>query len=63
MSSLLALDFVSTISAERSGSVDTLADVEGMTAWGRAHAAELGLDAETPQIPAAARNHCRAGAA
>ncbi|MEU4404412.1 ABATE domain-containing protein [Streptosporangium sp. NPDC023963] len=39
-----ALEFVSTVRATRAGLTDTLADVEGMTAWGRAHAAELGID-------------------
>ncbi|GAA2891760.1 CGNR zinc finger domain-containing protein [Streptosporangium fragile] len=38
------LEFVSTIRATRAGLTDTLADVDGMTAWGRAHATELGLD-------------------
>ncbi|GAA3137242.1 CGNR zinc finger domain-containing protein [Streptosporangium carneum] len=41
---MLALEFVSTVRARRSGPVDELSDVEGMTVWGRAHAAELGLD-------------------
>ncbi|MFF5210828.1 CGNR zinc finger domain-containing protein [Streptosporangium sp. NPDC000396] len=40
---MLALEFVSTILATRAGLTDTLSDVEGMTAWGRAHGAELGL--------------------
>ncbi|GAA3136286.1 CGNR zinc finger domain-containing protein [Planomonospora alba] len=39
----MALEFVGTVRAVRSGLVDTLADVAGMTAWGRAHAAELGI--------------------
>ncbi|GAA4179133.1 CGNR zinc finger domain-containing protein [Streptosporangium oxazolinicum] len=39
-----ALEFVSTVRATRAGLTDTLADVEGMTAWGRAHAAALGID-------------------
>ncbi|MER5647084.1 ABATE domain-containing protein [Streptosporangium sp. NPDC002524] len=39
-----ALEFVSTVRATRAGPTDTLADVEGMTAWGRAHAAQLGVD-------------------
>ncbi|MGJ6962569.1 CGNR zinc finger domain-containing protein [Streptosporangium sp. G11] len=38
-----ALEFVSTVRATRAGLTDTLADVEGMTAWGRAHAAQLGI--------------------
>ncbi|MGR6915924.1 CGNR zinc finger domain-containing protein [[Actinomadura] parvosata] len=42
--SFLSLDFVSTVRAARSGLVDSLSDVEGMTAWAREHAAELGLD-------------------
>ncbi|WP_433251781.1 CGNR zinc finger domain-containing protein [Streptosporangium sp. CA-135522] len=42
---MLTLDFVSTVRATRSGPLDTLSDVEGMTEWGRAHAAELGLAA------------------
>jgi predicted RNA-binding Zn ribbon-like protein len=41
---MLALEFVSTVCATRLGAVDTLSDVAGMTEWGRAHAAELGLD-------------------
>jgi predicted RNA-binding Zn ribbon-like protein len=40
---MLALEFVSTIRATRAGLTDTLSDVAGMTEWGRAHAAELGL--------------------
>ncbi|GIH75727.1 CGNR zinc finger domain-containing protein [Planobispora longispora] len=40
---MMALEFVSTVRAARSGPVDVLADVEGMTRWGREHAAELGL--------------------
>ncbi|WP_067174985.1 CGNR zinc finger domain-containing protein [Microtetraspora niveoalba] len=42
---MLALDLVSTIRASRTGLTDTLADVAGMTAWGRAHADVFGLDA------------------
>ncbi len=38
------MEFVSTVRATRSGLVDVLADVEGMTRWGREHAAELGID-------------------
>ncbi|MEV4108013.1 ABATE domain-containing protein [Nonomuraea sp. NPDC049695] len=38
----LTLDFVSTIRAERSGLIDTLSDVDGLTAWTRTHAADLG---------------------
>ncbi|UBU11060.1 CGNR zinc finger domain-containing protein [Nonomuraea gerenzanensis] len=41
--SFLSLDFVSTVRATRSGPVDTLSDAEGMTAWAREHAPELGL--------------------
>ncbi|MEV4525359.1 ABATE domain-containing protein [Streptosporangium sp. NPDC049304] len=41
-----ALEFVSTVRATRAGLTDALADVEGMTAWGRAHAAELGIDSD-----------------
>ncbi|MBG0827886.1 ABATE domain-containing protein [Planomonospora sp. ID67723] len=41
---MIALEFVSTVRATRSGPVDTLSDVAGMTAWGREHAGELGLD-------------------
>ncbi|GGK55946.1 hypothetical protein Ppa06_11130 [Planomonospora parontospora subsp. parontospora] len=40
---MLALEFVSTVRATRSGLVDALSDLPGMTGWGRAHAAELGL--------------------
>ncbi|MEU7861950.1 ABATE domain-containing protein [Nonomuraea sp. NPDC049141] len=40
----LTLDFVSTIRAERSGLVDRLSDVEGLTTWVRAHAADLDAD-------------------
>ncbi|MDP9862942.1 MULTISPECIES: CGNR zinc finger domain-containing protein [Streptosporangium] len=40
---MLALEFVSTVRATRSGPLDTLSDVADMTGWGRAHAAELGL--------------------
>ncbi|MGW4797369.1 CGNR zinc finger domain-containing protein [Nonomuraea sp. NPDC004297] len=42
--SFLSLEFVSTVRADRSGPVDTLSSVGGMTAWAREHAAELGLD-------------------
>ncbi|MEV4243911.1 ABATE domain-containing protein [Streptosporangium canum] len=42
---MLVLEFVSTVRATRSGLLDTLSDVEGMTEWGRAHAAELGISA------------------
>ncbi|MEW1839247.1 ABATE domain-containing protein [Nonomuraea angiospora] len=38
----LTLEFVSTIRAERSGLVDRLADTDGMTAWVRTHAPDLG---------------------
>ncbi|MEQ4720050.1 ABATE domain-containing protein [Nonomuraea sp. B19D2] len=38
----LTLEFVSTIRAERSGLIDKLSDVDGMTAWARTHAADLG---------------------
>jgi predicted RNA-binding Zn ribbon-like protein len=41
---MLALEFVSTIRATHAGLTDALSDVAGMTEWGRAHAAELGLD-------------------
>ncbi|GIH89534.1 CGNR zinc finger domain-containing protein [Planobispora siamensis] len=41
---MLALEFVSTVRATRSGLTDTLSDVAGMTAWAREHAAELGID-------------------
>ncbi|MFI9576534.1 CGNR zinc finger domain-containing protein [Microbispora rosea] len=44
MSSLLALEFVSTIRANRSGPVDALEDVGGLTAWVGGHAPELGID-------------------
>ncbi|MBG0813518.1 ABATE domain-containing protein [Planomonospora sp. ID82291] len=40
---MLALEFVSTVRATRSGPLDTLSDVRGMTGWAREHAAELGL--------------------
>ncbi len=40
----LSLDFVSTVRADRSGLVDALSDADGLTAWAREHAAELGLD-------------------
>ncbi|MCK2217824.1 ABATE domain-containing protein [Actinomadura sp. ATCC 31491] len=40
----LTLDFVSTIRAQRSGLTDQLADVAGLTAWAREHAAALDLD-------------------
>ncbi|GAA0832857.1 CGNR zinc finger domain-containing protein [Streptosporangium amethystogenes subsp. fukuiense] len=39
-----ALEFVSTVRATRTGLTDLLSDVQGMTAWGREHAAELGVD-------------------
>ncbi|MGP4096747.1 CGNR zinc finger domain-containing protein [Nonomuraea sp. KM90] len=42
--SYLILEFVSTIRADRSGPVDHLSGVDGMTAWVREHAAGLGLD-------------------
>ncbi|MFC4057860.1 CGNR zinc finger domain-containing protein [Planomonospora corallina] len=41
---MMVLEFTGTVRATRSGPVDTLADVAGMTGWARAHAAELGLD-------------------
>ncbi|SEH02791.1 Conserved protein containing a Zn-ribbon-like motif, possibly RNA-binding [Nonomuraea solani] len=41
----LALEFVSTVRADRSGPVDTLADVDGLTSWARAHAAGPGFTA------------------
>ncbi|MGW0805117.1 CGNR zinc finger domain-containing protein [Nonomuraea sp. NPDC002799] len=44
MSSSLTLDFAGTIRADRSGLVDTLSDVAGLTAWVRAHAEELGAE-------------------
>ncbi|GGO06808.1 hypothetical protein GCM10010116_13560 [Microbispora rosea subsp. aerata] len=44
MSSLLALEFASTVRADRSGLVDALEDAGGLTAWVRAHAADLGVD-------------------
>ncbi|MBO4270476.1 CGNR zinc finger domain-containing protein [Microbispora triticiradicis] len=47
MSSLLALEFVSTVRADRSGPVDALEDVGGMAAWVRDHAADLGVDPAT----------------
>lgn len=54
MSSLLALEFVSTIRADRSGPVDALEDVGGLTAWVGDHAPELGIDpatfAATPEM-------------
>ncbi|MEW9526920.1 ABATE domain-containing protein [Microbispora sp. NPDC049125] len=43
MSALLSLEFSGTIRARRSSVTDALADTDGMTAWGRAHARELGL--------------------
>ncbi|WP_326820004.1 CGNR zinc finger domain-containing protein [Streptosporangium sp. NBC_01756] len=43
---MLVLDFVSTVRATRSGLLDTLSDVSGMTEWGRARTAELGLSAD-----------------
>ncbi|WP_066933431.1 CGNR zinc finger domain-containing protein [Microtetraspora fusca] len=42
---MLALEFVSTVHAGRTGLVDDLADTGGMTVWGREHAEPLGLDA------------------
>ncbi|GLW96224.1 ABATE domain-containing protein [Microtetraspora sp. NBRC 16547] len=41
---MLALEFVSTIHASRTGLTDDLADAADLTAWGRAHADPLGLD-------------------
>ncbi|GAA4226203.1 putative RNA-binding Zn ribbon-like protein [Streptosporangium album] len=43
---MLVLEFVSTVRATRSGPLDTLSDVAGMTDWGRAHVAELGLSTD-----------------
>ncbi|WP_165970086.1 ABATE domain-containing protein [Nonomuraea terrae] len=40
--SFLALEFVSTVRAARTGMIDLLSDVDGMTAWVREHAADLG---------------------
>ncbi|MEV8633363.1 CGNR zinc finger domain-containing protein [Streptosporangium sp. NPDC051023] len=40
---MLVLEFVNTVHARRGRPGDDLSDVEGMTAWGLAHAAELGL--------------------
>ncbi|GAA3444152.1 CGNR zinc finger domain-containing protein [Planomonospora venezuelensis] len=40
---MLALEFVSTVRATRSGPVDALADVAGMTAWARENAGGLAL--------------------
>ncbi|MFI7615237.1 CGNR zinc finger domain-containing protein [Nonomuraea terrae] len=42
--SFLALEFVSTVRADRTGMTDLLSDVDGMTAWVREHAADLGAD-------------------
>ncbi|WP_169951925.1 ABATE domain-containing protein [Microbispora sp. H11081] len=47
MSSLLTLEFVSTVRADRSGPVDALEDVGGLTAWVREHAPDLGVDPGT----------------
>lgn len=47
MSSPLALEFVSTIRAGRSGLTDSLEGVESLTAWVRAHAADLGIEPAT----------------
>ncbi|MFE3451642.1 CGNR zinc finger domain-containing protein [Nonomuraea sp. NPDC059194] len=49
---MLALDFVSTLRAGRSGLTDNLADPGALTAWARSHADDLGLDpgfAATPE--------------
>ncbi|PZG13715.1 CGNR zinc finger domain-containing protein [Nonomuraea aridisoli] len=40
--SFLALEFVSTVRADRTGEIDLLSDADGMTAWVREHAADLG---------------------
>lgn len=40
----LSLEFVSTIRADRSRSIDLLSDVDGMTAWVRERAADLDVD-------------------
>ncbi|MCC5581433.1 ABATE domain-containing protein [Microtetraspora sp. AC03309] len=53
---MLALDLVSTIRASRTGLTDSLADVAGMTEWGRAHADPLGLDATAFVATEALRN-------
>ncbi|WP_433353142.1 CGNR zinc finger domain-containing protein [Microtetraspora malaysiensis] len=42
---MLALEFVSTVRANRTGPVDNLADADGMTTWAREHAEPLGIDA------------------
>ncbi|MBX6169678.1 MAG: ABATE domain-containing protein [Thermobispora bispora] len=47
MSSPLALEFASTIRTNRSGFVDALEDVAGLTAWVRDHAHDLGIDPAT----------------
>ncbi|MGV9309408.1 CGNR zinc finger domain-containing protein [Nonomuraea sp. NPDC003727] len=41
---MLALDFVSTIRATRSGLLDALSDPDALTAWARSRAGELDLD-------------------
>ncbi|MEV1174054.1 ABATE domain-containing protein [Nonomuraea sp. NPDC049784] len=46
----LTLEFVSTIKAERSGLIDKLSDVDGMTAWVRTHAADLGDFSVTEEL-------------
>ncbi|MEU7910533.1 CGNR zinc finger domain-containing protein [Microbispora bryophytorum] len=47
MSSSLALEFVSTVRADRSGPVDALDDAGGLTAWVADHASDLGVDPAT----------------
>ncbi|WP_433420067.1 CGNR zinc finger domain-containing protein [Microtetraspora malaysiensis] len=42
---MLALEFVSTVRATRTGRVDDLTDTDGTTAWVREHAEPLGIDA------------------
>ncbi|GAA0395332.1 CGNR zinc finger domain-containing protein [Microbispora corallina] len=44
MSPMLALEFVSTIRARRTGVTDSLEDAEGLTSWILAHAGDLGVD-------------------
>ncbi|WP_043630033.1 CGNR zinc finger domain-containing protein [Nonomuraea candida] len=43
--SSLTLEFAGTVRADRRGPVDDLPDAAGLTAWARAHAADLGVDA------------------